>query len=145
MVVVSISVVKLANSWYVALNGNVKLTLSSINSTNCTYMWVHLNTSDVHPSRQLLHEQFNNPVKSSRLVVTHSVGRSIKSLDSVDNAGSKLTECDKNPSADVNCFHTRTYQHTEERGTELKHQRTQRKTLMLQSYRKCYAREYFFL
>jgi hypothetical protein len=49
VVVFSISVVKLANSCVVALYGNVKLTLSSINSTNCTYMWVHLNTSDVQP------------------------------------------------------------------------------------------------
>lgn len=51
-------------------------------------MWVHLNTSDVHPSRHELHEQFNNPVKSSRRVVTHSVGCSMKSPASVDSAGS---------------------------------------------------------
>jgi hypothetical protein len=89
VVVFSISVVKLANSCFVALNGNVKLTLSSINSTNCTYMWVHLNTSDVQPSRHELHEQFNNPVKSSRRDVTHSVGRSMKLPASVDSAGSK--------------------------------------------------------
>ena len=89
VVVFSISVVKLANSSIVALYGNVKLTLSSINSTNCTYMWVHLNTSDVQPSRQELHEQFNNPVKSSRRVVRQSVGRSMKSPASADRAGSK--------------------------------------------------------
>lgn len=88
VVVFSISVVKLANSGIVALCGNVKLTLSPINSTNCTYMWVHLNTSDVQPSRHELHEQFSSPVKSSRLVVTHKVGRSMKSPASVDKAGS---------------------------------------------------------
>lgn len=89
VVVFSTSVVKLASSCIVALNGNVKLTLSSINSTNCTYIWVHLNTSDVQPSLQLLHEQFNNPVKSSRRDVTHNVGRSMKSCDSADSAGSR--------------------------------------------------------
>lgn len=49
-----------------------------------------MNTSDVHPSRHELHEQFNNPVKSSRRVVTHSVGRSMKSPASVDRAGSEM-------------------------------------------------------
>lgn len=52
-------------------------------------MWLHLNTSDVQPSRHELHEQFNNPVKSSRRVVTHNVGRSMKSPASVDSAGSR--------------------------------------------------------
>lgn len=52
-------------------------------------MWVHLNTSDVQPSRHELHEQFNNPVKSSRRDVTQSVGRSMKSPASVDSAGSE--------------------------------------------------------
>lgn len=55
-------------------------------------MWVHLNTSDVQPSRHELHEQFSNPVKSSRRVVTHSVGRSMKSPASVDSAGSTKTD-----------------------------------------------------
>lgn len=50
---------------------------------------MHLNTSDVQPSRHELHEQFNNPVKSSRRDVTQSVGRSMKSPASVDSAGSE--------------------------------------------------------
>lgn len=47
--------------------------------------WIGIQTS-----RQELHEQFKSPVKSSRLVVTQSVGRSMKSPASVDNAGSKM-------------------------------------------------------
>lgn len=92
VVVFSISLVKLANSGIVALYGNVKLTLSSFNSTNCTYMWVHLNTSDVQPSRHELHEQFNNPDSSSTREVTHNVGLSMKSPARVDNAGSVVYE-----------------------------------------------------
>lgn len=46
----------------------------------------------MQPSRHELHEQFNNPVKSSRRVVTHSVGLSMKSPASADKAGSAKTD-----------------------------------------------------
>uniref|UniRef100_A0A182R0L5 Uncharacterized protein n=1 Tax=Anopheles farauti TaxID=69004 RepID=A0A182R0L5_9DIPT len=65
--------VRLNSSAGVALNGK---------------MWVHLNTSEVQPSRHELHEQLNSPVMSSRRVVTHIVGRSTKSPTSVEIAGS---------------------------------------------------------
>lgn len=51
-------------------------------------MWVQRYKSDVQPSRHELHEQFIMPTTSSRRVVVHHVGDSMKSETSVDMAGS---------------------------------------------------------
>ncbi len=97
----------------------------------------------MQPSRQLLHVQFKSPVKSSRRVVTHNVGRSIKSPARVESAGSEIKIKVKNSlrfSGDE-----ATYQRTKELEKELTIQLIRRRMRAHTLCKKYYALSDFFL